>query len=137
MPRQSTPLRPVRWSRRQLLVAGTAVLALPSIARAEPLRLRIGHGLPSSHPVHAAMVLFADRVRERTGGAIEMTIFADGLIGQEPELITLALELGADRRIVSGRTSRFPRNTVVTLKLHECRSARPGLAGQGAATPAC
>jgi tripartite ATP-independent transporter DctP family solute receptor len=72
------------------LAAGAAVLACPAILRAEPLRLRVGHGLPSSHPVHAAMVLFADRVRERTGGAIEMTIFADGLIGQEPELITLA-----------------------------------------------
>lgn len=77
-------------SRRQLLAAGAATLALPAVARAEPLRLRIGHALPPTHPVHPAIQLFADIVRERTGGAIEMTIFADGLIGQEPELITLA-----------------------------------------------
>ena len=90
MPRQSTKARPTDWSRRRLLAAATAALALPAIARAEPLRLRIGHGLPATHPVHTAMMLFVDRVRERTGGAIEMTIYADGLIGQEPELITLA-----------------------------------------------
>jgi tripartite ATP-independent transporter DctP family solute receptor len=77
-------------SRRRLLAAGASVLALPAVARAEPLRLRIGHALPTTHPVHPAIQLFADIVRERTGGAIEMTIFADGLIGQEPELITLA-----------------------------------------------
>ena len=77
-------------SRRQLLAAGAAALAMPALARAEPLRLRIGHALPPTHPVHPAIQLFADIVRERTSGAIEMTIFADGLIGQEPELITLA-----------------------------------------------
>jgi len=77
-------------SRRQLLTAGAAALAMPAVARAEPLRLRIGHALPTSHPVHPAIELFAGIVRERTGGAIEMTIYADGLIGQEPELITLA-----------------------------------------------
>jgi tripartite ATP-independent transporter DctP family solute receptor len=90
MPRRPTNARPTDWSRRQLLAAGAAALALPAIARAQPLRLRIGHGLPATHPVHVAMMLFADRVCERTGGAIEMTIYADGLIGQELELITLA-----------------------------------------------
>jgi tripartite ATP-independent transporter DctP family solute receptor len=79
-----------RWSRRQFLAASAAAVAMPSVARAEPMRLRIGHALPTSHPVHPSMQYFADLVRERTAGAIEMTIFADGLVGQEPELIALA-----------------------------------------------
>jgi tripartite ATP-independent transporter DctP family solute receptor len=89
MPQKPSAANSPKWSRRQLLAAGAA-LAMPAVARAEPLRLRIGHVLPTSHPVHPAMMLFADLVRERTGGAIEMTIFANGLIGQEPELIKLA-----------------------------------------------
>src|SRR5262249_27281878 len=87
MPRQSTPSRPAALSRRQLLAAGAAALAMPAIARADPLRLRIGHGLPSNHPVHAAMTVFAGRARGPPGGAIEMTILSVGLIGQEPGLI--------------------------------------------------
>ena len=79
-----------KWSRRQFVAVGAVTLAAPAIARSEPMRLRIGHGLPANHPVHTAMELFAGTVRERTSGAIEMTIYADGLIGQEPQLITLA-----------------------------------------------
>lgn len=49
--------------------------------------MRIGHGLPASHPVHPAMQYFADIVRDRTAGAIEITIFPDGQIGQEANLV--------------------------------------------------
>jgi tripartite ATP-independent transporter DctP family solute receptor len=74
-------------SRRELLLAGAALLAAPAVLRAEPTRLRIGHGLPASHPVHPSMQHFADIVRERTGGAIEIAIFPDGQIGQEVNLV--------------------------------------------------
>jgi tripartite ATP-independent transporter DctP family solute receptor len=55
--------------------------------RAAPTQLRIGHGLPDSHPVHPSMQLFADTVRDRTGGALEVAIFPDGQIGQEVNLL--------------------------------------------------
>jgi tripartite ATP-independent transporter DctP family solute receptor len=78
-------------SRREALVAGAgmslALLASPAVLNASPMRLRIGHGLPPSHPVHPAMQHFADIVRDRTAGAIEITIFPDGQIGQEPNLL--------------------------------------------------
>src|SRR5262245_39737942 len=67
-------------SRRELLLAGVALLAAPAVLRAAPTQLRIGHGLPATHPVHPAMQHFADIVRERTGGAIEIAIFPDGQI---------------------------------------------------------
>lgn len=52
------------------------------------MQLRIGHGLPATHPVHAAMQFFADQLRERSGGAMVTTIFPDGQIGQETDLLT-------------------------------------------------
>jgi TRAP-type C4-dicarboxylate transport system substrate-binding protein len=55
-------------SRRRLLITAGAVVACPAVGRAEPLRLRLAHGLPTTHPVHPAMQRFADIVRERTGG---------------------------------------------------------------------
>lgn len=76
-------------TRRGALVLGGAALACPHIVRAQsPMQLRIGHGLPGTHPVHTAMQFFADRVRERSGGAIETTIFPDGVIGQEVNLLS-------------------------------------------------
>ena len=77
-------------SRREFLLAGAVLLAAPAVLRAQPARMRIGHGLPATHPVHPSMQHFADIVRERTGGAIEIAIFPDGQIGQEVNLIAQA-----------------------------------------------
>jgi tripartite ATP-independent transporter DctP family solute receptor len=86
----NAPTTPARMTRRRALLAGAAALAMPALARAEPLRLRIGHALPVSHPVHPSMQHFADIVRERTGGAVEVAIFPDGQIGQELDLLAQA-----------------------------------------------
>lgn len=74
-------------SRREFLLGCAALLASPAVLRAAPSRLRIGHGLPASHPVHPSMQHFADIVRDRSGGAIEIAIFPDGQIGQEVNLL--------------------------------------------------
>lgn len=78
---------PLLSRRRLLLVTGLAV-AGPAVLRAEPMKLRLAHGLPTSHPVHPAMQRFADTVRERSGGEIDIAIFADGQLGQEADLIS-------------------------------------------------
>lgn len=75
------------WTRRRVLIAGAALLASPAVLRAAPLQLRVGHALPASHPVHPSIQYFADIVREKTGGAIEIAIFPDGQIGQETNLL--------------------------------------------------
>ena len=77
-------------SRRELLLAGAVLVAAPAVLRAQPVRLRIGHGLPVTHPVHPSMQHFADIVRDRTGGAITIGIFPDGQIGQEVNLVAQA-----------------------------------------------
>ena len=76
-------------TRRRALALCGAALACPVVARGQtPMQLRIGHGLPRTHPVHISMQFFADQLRERSGGAIETAIFADGVIGQEVDLLT-------------------------------------------------
>ena len=74
-------------SRREIVLAGVALLAAPAVLRAAPTRLRIGHALPPTHPVHPSMQHFADIVRDRTAGALEIAIFPDGQIGQEVNLL--------------------------------------------------
>jgi tripartite ATP-independent transporter DctP family solute receptor len=75
---------------RRALVLGGAAWACPAVVRAQAVRLRIGHGLPTSHPVHAALQVFADELGARSGGAFACQIFPDGVIGQEIDLLAQA-----------------------------------------------
>ncbi len=78
-------------TRRGALALTGALVACPGVLRSQTATpLRIGHGLPATHPVHAAMQFFADQLREKSGGALEATIFPDGVIGQEVNLLSQA-----------------------------------------------
>jgi len=77
-----------RPTRRSALIGGAVAAAMlgRGTARAA-VALRLGHALPSSHPVHQSMRNFAEIVAERTLGEVTITLFGDGLLGQEPDLI--------------------------------------------------
>ena len=47
--------------------------------------LRLGHGLSADHPVHQAMVHMADRLKELSGGTLDLQIYPGGMIGSEDE----------------------------------------------------
>ena len=49
--------------------------------------LKLGHTLDQQHPVHAGMEFMARRVRELSGGAVEIQVFPNGQLGSEPEMI--------------------------------------------------
>ena len=49
--------------------------------------LKLGHALDQSHPVHAGMVFMADRLRELSGGSVELQIFPNAQLGSEAEMI--------------------------------------------------
>ncbi len=76
-------------SRRRLIATLGATVACPAILRAAPLQLRLAHSLPTSHPVHPAMQFFADAVSAKSAGALQITLFADGQLGQEADLLSL------------------------------------------------
>lgn len=56
--------------------------------------IKLGHGLDPSHPVHKAMVYFADRVKEKTNGKIQIDIYPSEQLGSERECIEL-LQIGS------------------------------------------
>lgn len=55
--------------------------------------IRLAHGLPVTHPVHAAMERMAKRVAELSGGAMTIDIFPAEQLGAERELLQL-LQVG-------------------------------------------
>lgn len=65
-----------------LLIAGLASAA----AHAEE-SLRLAHGLAENHPVHLAMVRFAEVAKQKSNGEIEIKVFANGTLGSERETL--------------------------------------------------
>lgn len=49
--------------------------------------LKFAHSLDQQHPVHAAIMHFAERVGVISGGALEVKVFPNGQLGSEPECI--------------------------------------------------
>ncbi|MFT3963256.1 TRAP transporter substrate-binding protein [Propionivibrio sp.] len=50
-------------------------------------KMRLGHGLPEDHAVHKAVMRFAELVKERSNGEIEIKVFANGVLGGEREML--------------------------------------------------
>lgn len=50
-------------------------------------KMRLGHGLPETHVIHKAVTKFADLVKERSKGEIQIAIFANGVLGGEREML--------------------------------------------------
>ncbi len=49
--------------------------------------LKFAHSLDQAHPVHAAIMHFAERVGAISGGEIQVQVFPNGQLGSEPECI--------------------------------------------------
>ena len=73
-----------RWLAR---FAAVVALAFPSpgVIAAE-FEIALAHVTSDKEPINEAMEYFAGRVAERSGGRIEITIFANGSLGNNPEL---------------------------------------------------
>lgn len=75
------------------VLASTAVFAVfvPQIRNSgqaqDTLVLKLAHSLDQQHPVHQAMMHMADRVAEKSAGAVKMEIFPNGQLGSEVECI--------------------------------------------------
>jgi tripartite ATP-independent transporter DctP family solute receptor len=54
----------------------------------------LAHTLPTSHPVHQGMQVFADQVKEKSSGKLSVKIFPDGQLGTEREVLEL-LQIGS------------------------------------------
>ena len=45
--------------------------------------LKLAHGLDEQHPVHKAMGMLADRVKELSGGKVRIDVYSGGVLGNE------------------------------------------------------
>lgn len=56
--------------------------------------LPLGHGLPTTHPVHNAMVFMANRLEEKSGGKMKIKIYSDAQLGEE-RVLTELIQIGS------------------------------------------
>ncbi len=79
---------------KKRLAAAFLLISFSSCARNSDVHtIKLGHGLPTSHPVHEAMTFFADRVDEKSNGRLRVDIHPNEQLGTERECIEL-LQIG-------------------------------------------
>jgi len=78
---------------RRTLVAA-AVLTAAGLAQAQTVKLSLGHGSAPDNLRHIASLKFAELVKAKTNGQVEVTVSPSGQLGTDPALIT-AVRSGA------------------------------------------
>ena len=76
-----------------LLAAGALALTFPAAAQ-DAMKLKLGHVAPTDEPYHQAAEKFAELVNKNTGGAVQIQIFPNSLLGGQRELLE-GLQLGS------------------------------------------
>ena len=57
-------------------------------------KIKLGHGLDQSHPVHKAMVYMAEQVAKKSNGKLEISVYPSQQLGTERECLEL-LQIGS------------------------------------------
>ena len=76
------------------LAAAAALAVLPMAAQAQAVKLTLGHGAAPGNPRHEASVKFADVVKAKTSGRIEVQVAPSAQLGDDAAMVT-ALRTGA------------------------------------------
>ncbi len=78
----------------QTLLVAAFVSALPLAAQAEAVKLTLGHGAAPGNPRHEASVKFAEVLKAKTGGRIEVQVAPSAQLGDDAAMVT-AVRTGA------------------------------------------
>jgi TRAP-type transport system periplasmic protein len=100
MPAQNT-------ATRRTIGAVAAFGLLLAGAAAEAREVKLGHLAPTDDPRHEALELFAERVAEGTGGALEVQIFPNSTLGSEREMFEQLQAGVTELAVVGGIVSNF------------------------------
>jgi tripartite ATP-independent transporter DctP family solute receptor len=76
------------------LLAAAAAGVLPLAAHAQAVKLTLGHGAAVGNPRHEASVQFAEIVKAKSGGRIEVQVAPSAQLGDDAAMVT-ALRTGA------------------------------------------
>jgi len=77
-----------------LLALAAATLAFPLAAQAQVTKLTLGHGAAPGNPRHEAAVKFAEALKAKSGGRIEVQVAPSAQLGDDAAMVT-ALRTGA------------------------------------------
>lgn len=81
-------------TRRHLLTlagAGAMTLAMPYVARAQAVQMRLAHAANEIHPGHIATLEFKKAVEALVPGAVEITIFPNRQLGEDRQNLEAAV----------------------------------------------
>ena len=76
------------------LLAALVLAALPLGAQAQAIKLTLGHGAAIGNPRHEASVKFAEALKAKSGGRIEVQVAPSAQLGDDAAMVT-ALRTGA------------------------------------------
>jgi TRAP-type transport system periplasmic protein len=76
------------------LLTAAAIVALPLAGHAQAIKLTLGHGAAVGNPRHEASVKFAELVKAKSGGRIEVQVAPSAQLGDDAAMVT-ALRTGA------------------------------------------
>ncbi|MFA6267344.1 MAG: TRAP transporter substrate-binding protein [Pseudolabrys sp.] len=80
-------------SRRTLLgtaAAGATLVAMPNVLRAAPKKLKLSHYLPPKHQINTELNRWADELRQKSNGELDIEVFPAGQMGPPPRQFDLA-----------------------------------------------
>ncbi len=110
----------MKLNKREFLKAvgtGSTMLAMPMIARAAPISLKLSHYLPPQHQLHGVLAKWADDLREQSDGELDIQVFPAGQMGPPPRQYDLVRTGVADFSFIftAFYPGRFPLTDLLSL----------------------
>ena len=105
--------------KKSVAVAAFLLVAVGFASAAPKYNWKLASVLPDSHPVHQALVFFADELARKSGGDIKLTLFPAGQLGQEKDYIE-SIKIGSLEfaKVSSGPVGQYaPTFQVISLPL--------------------
>ena len=83
----------IKMNRRAFLhgagaVGVAAIVGAPTLLRAAPLKITFGHGAAPGNPRSLAAEKFAELVKAKSGGALEVTVAGAAMLGDDAAMLT-------------------------------------------------
>ena len=86
-------MKDIKMNRRTFLqgtgaLGAVALMGAPTILRAAPLKITFGHGAAAGNPRSIAAEKFAELVKAKSGGALEVTVAGSAMLGDDAAMLT-------------------------------------------------
>lgn len=78
-------------SRRNLIkgtVALSSVLCIPYVAKAQPIKFKWANSLAGAHPFNTNLRRALDNIKQQTNSDVEITLFSDGQLGGDSDMLS-------------------------------------------------